>query len=248
MENAFDKEVIHHFRVEFKKLRAFLRMLQEENNHDKLKIPRSLKDVYQKAGQARDLQLHRENIETGEKPQAGPAGHLQLLNKKLATAKKKLKKVMKPELLQEAQQKIGKKLPEYFTETSTVNFVSDKMSGARDIISRKIVSDKDLHTIRKYLKDIIYVAMIFEKDLSLPFPVKNWNPEKEKHFTDLANQLGKFQDCCTSLTQLGEDLRAAAPGAEKKLIHVIHLEQQRLKRSLKQELKEKCADPDHFRL
>src|SRR5262245_19892691 len=53
MKRRLSREAIHHFRVEVKKLRAFLRMI----SGDKLKIPHALKNIYRQAGSVRELQL-----------------------------------------------------------------------------------------------------------------------------------------------------------------------------------------------
>ena len=59
----FETESIHKLRVEYKKLRAFLRMLSTENaSQKKIKIPRKLKKAYAIAGSIRDLQLQHKTI------------------------------------------------------------------------------------------------------------------------------------------------------------------------------------------
>src|SRR6266436_3162758 len=72
-------EDIHHFRVEIKKLRAFLRMLQTGRDAP-IKIPGSLKKIYHYAGLIRELQLHQQTIKTtGDKYGALLVRHLKCL-------------------------------------------------------------------------------------------------------------------------------------------------------------------------
>jgi CHAD domain-containing protein len=248
MENAFGMEVIHLFRVEVKKLRAFLRMLSAGKDWNKIKIPHALKDVYKKAGLVRDLQLHIRSIENEGNSSGIPVSHLWQLKRKLAVAKRKLKKVMEPEVLPDTQKKIEKKVAGNLEDGVVENFVQTKMTMILKTISRKTMGDKDLHTVRKHLKDIIYIAKIFETELLQPFPLRNWNKEKENYFIGLADELGKFQDSCVSLIHLKADLHANTLDKEKGLIRGIHKQQEQVKKRLKQALKEKCADTNHFQL
>jgi CHAD domain-containing protein len=246
MEKAFGMEVIHHFRVEVKKLRAFLRILSAEKGCNKIKIPRQLKDVYKNAGLVRDLQLHIRNIENEGNSSGIPLSHLQQLKRKLAVAKRKLKNVMKPEVLPDAQKKIEKKVAGNLEDLVVENFVQTKTTTILKAISRKTIGDKDLHTVRKYLKDILYIAKIFETELLQPFPFRNWDKEKENYFIGLADELGKFQDSCVSLIHLKEDLQTNVSDEEKGLISSISRKQQRVKRQLKEVIQARCTDKKSF--
>src|SRR5688572_29116885 len=53
----FEMEDIHELRVEYKKSRAFLRLLQHHEDSYDLHIPRKIKQVYKAAGDVLDLQL-----------------------------------------------------------------------------------------------------------------------------------------------------------------------------------------------
>ena len=57
----FDTEDIHQFRITYKKLRAFFRMLSLQNNIEKAITPsKKLKKVYTLLGTIRDLQLQQQ--------------------------------------------------------------------------------------------------------------------------------------------------------------------------------------------
>src|SRR5689334_22039732 len=54
----FEEEAIHELRLEYKKLRAFVRLVQMEAGASRqLTIPPALKKIYHAAGAVRDLQL-----------------------------------------------------------------------------------------------------------------------------------------------------------------------------------------------
>src|SRR5688572_16440361 len=57
MPGHFDQEDIHDLRVDYKKIRAFIRLLQLEKGTGDLHIPGKLKEVYHAGGKVRDMQL-----------------------------------------------------------------------------------------------------------------------------------------------------------------------------------------------
>ena len=61
LENFKLKE-IHDFRVEFKKTRAFIRLINSDKPGKKLRIGKKLKDFYHITGHIINLQLHEERI------------------------------------------------------------------------------------------------------------------------------------------------------------------------------------------
>ena len=233
IEHNYDQEAIHHFRVEYKKLRAFLRLLSAAGEHGKIKIPSSLNHVYQKAGAVRDLQLHIETIKGNTSSSHSPVNYIRRVRRKLAAAKKELAKTMQHDVLPQSQKKIEKKIKETLKDATIENFVSEKMSEIACLLRHKIIRDTDLHSVRKSLKDIIYIALMFKKDLSLPFPVNGWDAEREKYLTGIATELGCFQDSCISLAHLKNDQRSAAEPGDSNVIADIYRAQSRLKRQQK---------------
>jgi len=61
-------------------------------------------------------------------------------------------------------------------------------------------NEKDLHAIRKQIKDIMYCTRIFEKEGGVPFPFQGWMSEKE--LNDMASRLGDFNDQCLAISLL----------------------------------------------
>jgi CHAD domain-containing protein len=57
--HAFDEDILHEFKVEVKKLRAFLRLINTEaEKNGAFKIPKKLKLFYKHIGVIRSIQLH----------------------------------------------------------------------------------------------------------------------------------------------------------------------------------------------
>ena len=88
----FDQEGIHQFRVAYKKLRAFLRVISQANkNSGSIKIYNTVKKAYKVSGNIRDLQLHRTQIlETTKGGSLKPAAYLALVGKEIDKQKLRL--------------------------------------------------------------------------------------------------------------------------------------------------------------
>jgi len=92
---GFDVETIHQFRVAYKKLRAFLRMIsQEHDTAGKIKISKKLKKDYNISGSIRDLQLQQQQIlEATKQELKKPQAYLTLLQKEIDNLKPELSEI-----------------------------------------------------------------------------------------------------------------------------------------------------------
>src|SRR6478672_10524069 len=84
LQESFDTEAIHDFRLEVKKLRGFLRLLQAGlSPGSQLKIPPHLKAIYEATGQIRNIQLHLEamNLQCETLHLLSPAAYCSFLRK-----------------------------------------------------------------------------------------------------------------------------------------------------------------------
>jgi len=206
MANGLDAETIHRFRVSYKKLRAFLRMLNSRKSAaKKLKLTKMLKSCYHVAGAIRDTQLQQRRIKA-------PAAYGILLKQKITALTPLLAKhvVLKP--VAKAKKKILRKIPHSFSLEEFDQYSSKKWREVNSIISQARFDDTCIHTIRKYLKDIFYNQALFEKD-------KKKSRNKRVRSTDgLLDELGKFQDKNVALSFLtGEWLQKSSPSGREKL-------------------------------
>lgn len=237
MKKTFGMEDIHHFRVEVKKTRAFLRMLSSNDDTGKIKIPGPLKEAYRKAGKMRDIQLHREDIRNEKKAGIQPGGaYLQQLDNKLEAARKELKS-LRPRILPLSRQKIEKKL-QGLPSPDIESFTKEKLVAVARIAPAKTIGNEELHLTRKNLKDIIYLSKTFETDLAVPFPYSGWSRNTEKYINALAADLGKLQDSFTALAHLG-DPHFPAGAEEKKWLNANRRKHRMIIRKIKQQLKNK---------
>ena len=89
----FDREEIHLFRLELKKLRAFTRLVTHAMFRDHFKIHGQIKAFYNAAGDLRNIQLHLERVSEISRIVAIelPAAYLQLLLVEEIKAQKNLR-------------------------------------------------------------------------------------------------------------------------------------------------------------
>jgi len=100
----FDKDAIHAFRVQVKKLRTFLQ-LQD------LKLPGKVKKVYAAAGQIREIQLQLKQIRKAWEDSPEPSGYLSQLEEELTKRKEFFTRLLEENHFGSSRRKLIKKLP-----------------------------------------------------------------------------------------------------------------------------------------
>lgn len=198
LPGSFDTEDNHDLRVAYKKIRAFLRLLQLESNAGDLRIPAGLKALYHSAGNVRDIQLFLEEINRSPVAADLPS-FVNCYNQKLFTYKEEAVEAIEAAHLKKITHSIKKKLPHQLQD-DTVRKFSRRKVAAIHILLLAVDNETDLHSIRKQLKDIIYTIRIYEHDWGVPFPAVAWKSEKE--LNDMASTLGDFNDRCLAVSLL----------------------------------------------
>lgn len=197
LPGSFDQEDIHDLRVGYKKIRAFLRLLQLEKNSGDLQIPETLKAVYQTGGKVRDMQLILAELHTMPVVNDIPTC-ITRWKKQLFANKEQTMAAIEEVNLKKIQHHIIDELPRELQDDTIKKFLHQKIA-AIHIILLAADDENDLHAVRKQLKDIIYVIRIFENDWGIPFPVSGWD---EKELNELASLLGDYNDRCIAISLL----------------------------------------------
>ena len=198
LPGAFDQEDMHDLRVNYKKARAFLRLLQLEKGSGDLHVPDKLKAVYQIGGKVRDLQLFLAQLQAMEVAPALPvcmAGW----NRQLFGYKEQAVRTIEGVHFKKLAGDITKELSPQLYQDTFKKFIQQKVA-AIHIVLLAADNEEDLHAIRKHVKDIIYTTRIYEDYWGIPFPLKNWKSEKE--LNELASTLGDFNDRCLAVSLL----------------------------------------------
>lgn len=200
--NGYDPETIHAFRVEYKKLRAFLRMISFERNC-RIKISGKIKKIYHLSGAIRDLQLQVLSITSATETQPlKPIGYIKLLKKKTSKLESQFSKKCPRKIAAGKIIKSPFKIKGSFTPEMFASYIERNTANINAIIIEGNFRDKDIHSIRKILKDTFYNLCVFE-DMKREqlFIVKPVNDEK-KFLDKMQHDLGEFQDKCTAIQLL----------------------------------------------
>lgn len=177
----FDEECIHEFRVAFKRLRAFLRLYSACHKKDVIKMPHDIRRMYAVAGHMREAQLMLQYV----------AGHnlpfprcINILNRSLEYHQSVWREEFDKSVLKEFKAYLAdhdfRSLP---ANAMSVLHASqlDKLLG---IAIAPVLSDNDVHNIRKHLKDLLYAAGQWD-DVSIV---------NDTVLNQLANETGQYND------------------------------------------------------
>ena len=200
----FDAEAIHEFRVEYKKLRAILRMIAQENETaGELKISKKLKRAYTISGSIRDLQLQQQRIlEATKQEPKKPQAYLNLLQKEIDNLKPELSEILLENPIAESKKKTDASVPDEFQLTGFKSFIQKKWAAINAIILSGHFIDDNIHAIRKSLKDLFYNLKIYKRVELDILSLSVWKGKDEKYFNQLLDELGKFQDKCMAIALL----------------------------------------------
>ena len=200
----FDVEAIHQFRVAYKKLWAFLRMISlDHKTAGEIKIYKKLKKGYSIPGFIRDLQLQQQRIlEATKRELKKPEAYISLLQKENKKLQPELSEIFLEKPFTESKKKADASIPDEFPLNSFRNFVQKKWATIYAIIASRHFSDDNIHAIRKSLKDLFYNLKIYEGVEHELLSLSIWKGKDEQYFNKLLDELGSFQDKCTAIALL----------------------------------------------
>jgi CHAD domain-containing protein len=195
----FELEEIHSFRLETKKLRAFIRLIHTNiPGYRKIKKERKIKSFYNTTGNIRNLQLYQQRVShlcynmLLEKP----VQYLQLLHNEENKQKKKAGRIADKISFNHFQKKIIDLVSDKLNTQSVQAFVIQKKHTLLELIFLLDYSDEAMHEIRKVLKDLLYDWKYISSYVSPAFPAWFTYKKNIEVFTD---KLGEFHDLCIAL-------------------------------------------------
>lgn len=239
IQKDFNKDAIHDFRVQVKKLRSLLRALA-------IKLPKEIKAVYAAAGQLRDIQLQRDEIVKAAADNAPPNEYLSLLDQELQGRKDAFERIAQQCDLLESKKKLYKKLPHKLGYKNIGDFLHQQIAGILMLIDTGLSADNDLHSTRKKIKDIVYINKLYKKELRSRGAATLLNKKSLKETISLSDELGKFVDKWVGLSFLQPDRLSKVPAAEREQLESICRRWQLQKHTYRQELSGKIS-PGSFR-
>jgi CHAD domain-containing protein len=238
----FDAEEVHDFRLEIKKLRAFIRLVNKGLPEDEpLKMEKNLKTFYSSTGNLRNLELHQQRINLFcedlllEKPEL----YFQVLKKEGDQLKENARQLAGMISLNGFEKKIRNALPDKLKPSAIDDFILEKKCTLRAFISLQEHQEEILHEIRKILKDILYDWVYLDLDATTTFPASLAHPDVLK---DLTVKLGDFHDLTVSLlflepSHMEKVMAAPEFEREKELLYLIRQQLEGVRDELKKELR-----------
>lgn len=186
----FDSDDIHDFRVAIKKLRAFLRLLDTENEMDHPLITERLKSFYGYVGVIRNIHLHRQTLYKymNDYKIEKPAAYFKVLDEEENYQRTQADAIIKGKYLNEAEKEILKELPHNLENSIIKKFVENKLKELKEEL-KNIQNDTAVHNVRKILKDILYLWDHIKDHIKLPSLISKKNELKL-----LTDMLGDFMD------------------------------------------------------
>lgn len=200
--HQFDIDVIHDFRLEIKKLRAFMHLINAGAAEDKkLKIKGTLKAFYNSTGEIRNLQLHRQHVTNlcdGLYLEV-PEIYLKKLHQEETKYQKVACGLSKKVSFKRFEKWLINAIPEKVQATTVKDFIIQSRTALLNLIPAAGSNEEALHQIRKVLKDLVYNQEHIH--LQAPFLLPAFLADQKKA-ADLAVTLGDFHDLCITLTYL----------------------------------------------
>ena len=238
VQKSTTSETIKPLRIEIKKLRAFLRlvMLESKEPH-RLELPQDLEKLHKTGGKVRDLQLHEQRIREAVKKTPGVLFNL---NNLLYPSRKELKKEKKHFFSHKdfpgKEKKLIENLPAGYNTATIKRFFRQKLDGIAEIIAAGTYTDKELHSIRKKLKDVLYIIKLYRIEIKRPLGFRFWNSKELQKAKNLEDLLGFFNDSCNALSLLNSFDFNKAGNEEKKLVNNVRRQVLAKKRELKSQV------------
>ncbi|KAA9041105.1 CHAD domain-containing protein [Ginsengibacter hankyongi] len=228
----FDVDDILEFRVEIKKLRSFLHLVNMQfTNGYEFRITKKLKTFYGYAGIIRNLQLHLKNIRSfcDEVTVSIPESYLTKIDREIQYWKVNAKSFMNSDNnFYNDEEIMLSELPDKITKSSIKKLLQYTFYELNVLVKHQD-DDEVLHSIRKFLQDVAYnLPAIHYFSISVPEALG-----QEKNILSCIEQLEIFRDKCIDLVLLKTYYDDSFTVDEKKFLQKIEHQWQKEKQELK---------------
>ncbi len=216
INSEFNADDIHDFRVEVKKLRAFLRLLTACRRITVPLIPMHIKTFYGYVGIIRNIQLHRHNVfkyicdNKIEKPEE----YLKLLEAEENYWKNEVNILLKENFEKNEEKFLIKNLPDKLEKPAIKKFAKNKLKKLIQELHH-LPNDEAFHAVRKTLKDFLYTNEYVTDNVELPVMIAD-----KEDLKVITTQLGDFRDKCIQIEFLQREyLNPLRNENEKSMLH-----------------------------
>lgn len=207
-------EAVHDFRTGIKKLRAILRLLSC-NGDGNIKIPGKLKKLYRACGELRDMQMFEEYL----LQKRGDNELIKFVKEESSRRKFSIQKIPAQIILKASLEKLIAEIPENIDAETCKIFMNEKRKSCNNIFKQKKQTDESIHSLRKSLKDMVYVSefIMNETHISCSYVFNKINISRVKKIN---HKLGLYNDINVFLSLLDNFSKDKNnPGLRVKLNH-----------------------------
>jgi CHAD domain-containing protein len=241
LQESLDPEELHDFRLEMKKLKAFLRLLNTGKPHGKkIRLSKEVKEYYSLTGNVRNLQLYEQRIQrlVEEHQLAKPVAYLALLEQETIKAIEQLKPAAEKISFQQLRKKVLEFVPSRLDASDCKYYLVLQQNALAALLLPVTNRDEALHEVRKIIKDIGYNRAYLSSYMSLILPA--FLIKKEQ--TDaIGEKLGAFHDLCVSLYLIQLPIALQVKGQEERAVlqeleSIIESDKRKMKAEVMQQL------------
>lgn len=236
LEN-FAIEDIHGYRLEMKKLRAFIRLLNSNIPEEKkIKIGRNTKLLYKTTGNIRNLQLHQLRVSKlcNEMLLEKPVPYLQRIHNEENKQKNKARQIAEKISFNHFQEKLIAFASDKLNIESMETFVIQKKRALLKLIFLVNYTDIALHEIRKVLKDLMYNWKCITSLVPTTLPAYFTNKKNIDLFT---KKLGEFNDLCIAVRFLKHPyINKIVDEKEKNILLLVRMQLEDTRGEMKKEI------------
>ncbi|RTL58812.1 MAG: CHAD domain-containing protein [Sphingobacteriales bacterium] len=210
IRSSSDEELIHDFRVQFKKIRAIIRLTGN------LKTPSPLKNLYAAAGKVRELQLLKNQLQKIQ-PVDGLSQFYNFINQQIYSSLECLKNIAVNDYKKDLEMLVAN-ADDYLTVRQVKKFTHKKTEDLKKIFQLPRKTDKSIHDARKIIKDLVYSFHTLEETGVDGFYL---SPAEKEFLLTISTELGIFQDWCTIISHLSLTKLRSIPTDEKLILKKI---------------------------
>ena len=215
---GFDVESVHQFRVSFKYLRSFLRLIRMHNEDKGLRLPEGYKKLYRAAGLVRDAQLESAHVLQNE---PDLQNYHALVAERLELGKKEWDRNFSTTMLAKFHKQAVNWKAFDLPEGVLANFIRHRFDSMQTQMDSRHPDDENLHLVRKDAKDIINATLLAEDESPEDMrTVRHDIPLNE--LSKMADEIGEYNNERNRLQNLSGF--EAPSGRERKRVQAIKKE------------------------
>jgi CHAD domain-containing protein len=215
---AFDADTIHRFRVETKRLRALLRLLQTADENLDVRLGKRFKEMYGALGEIRDAQMHLVRVVKDEGPSL--PGYALWLASRIGEGQRRWIAAYSEKALRKLLARIAStNWPATLEPETLVRFVAAHLAAINDVLGQPALHDEDLHDIRKKVKDLQHILRWAKAEW--PEGIAALEANNLGDIEGLAQRAGDYNDERNAIDTLEVFMREAAGDKEREKAEVV---------------------------